>query len=115
MIVIEADINGLPLRPKKLGELPEFTNLKSKECVWCEEEVKPDENAITLPHIEQGNGISFEVLHFNCFMRTIVGSVGHQMHLCGCYGGHQDDPIGVSRREAANQAVNLWNQRPGRN
>jgi len=49
-------------------------------------------------------------LHYECQLRGIVGSVGHQRGLCSCRGGPgtMDDPPGVSKREAARAAVAEW-------
>jgi hypothetical protein len=43
--------------------------------------------------------------HKNCFIRTIVGSLGHLRKQCNCYGGTLEDPQELSLREAANAAV----------
>lgn len=51
---------------------------------------------------------SGRVIHYECGMRGIVGSVGHQLKRCHCFGGTYDDPPGMSRREAAKAAVALW-------
>lgn len=48
------------------------------------------------------------VFHVECGLRMIFGSVGHQLHKCGCYGGDEDDPEGMTRREAAAAAVRLY-------
>jgi hypothetical protein len=47
-------------------------------------------------------------VHEECFMRQIVGSVGHQTRRCSCYGGDYDDPPGMSKREAAKVAYTIF-------
>ena len=42
----------------------------------------------------------------------VAGSVGHQMHLCGCYGGDKDDPPGLGRRDAARAALAYFTNGP---
>lgn len=49
-----------------------------------------------------------QVAHYECSMRGVVGSVGHQLKRCGCYGGTEEDPPGMTRRQAAKAAVKLW-------
>jgi hypothetical protein len=46
-------------------------------------------------------------VHMECFIRSVVGSVGHQMQQCHCYGGTVDDPPNMSKREAARAAYRL--------
>ena len=47
--------------------------------------------------------------HSDCMIRQVVGSVGHQKHLCACYGGTgPGDPEGMSVREAARAAAEYF-------
>lgn len=46
--------------------------------------------------------------HYECAMRGVVGSVGHQLKKCSCYGGTEEDPPGMTYREAARAAVALY-------
>jgi hypothetical protein len=64
------------------------------ECQYCLEDI--------------GEGQPFEMvnggaaaLHRECMIRMVVGSVGHQRRTCSCFGGDQEDPEGLTRREAA--------------
>jgi hypothetical protein len=45
-------------------------------------------------------------------MRAIIGSVAHVEHRCSCFvpGSTESDPPGMTRREAANAAVKLWQE-----
>lgn len=45
--------------------------------------------------------------HYECSVRQTVGSVAHQLGKCSCYGGTEDDPEGMTKREAAKAALNL--------
>jgi hypothetical protein len=53
---------------------------------------------------------SDQVEHYECLMRAIVGSVGHQNGLCSCFGGTEEDPPGLTRRQAAIAAARLWDE-----
>jgi hypothetical protein len=73
-------------------------------CIHCGEAVGFDED---FEHYV--NGIS----HRECAMRAILGSVAHIEKRCSCYvpGSQENDPPGLSRREAAKAAVKAWNQK----
>lgn len=47
-------------------------------------------------------------LHYECGMRLVVGSVGHQNKTCFCFGGQDEDPPGMTKREAAREATRLF-------
>lgn len=74
-------------------------------CSYCEEEI------ITGDAVEYLNGGQV-ALHKNCEMRAIIGSVAHVEHRCSCFvpGSTESDPPGMTRREAANAAVKLWQE-----
>lgn len=42
-----------------------------------------------------------EPLHNVCFTRMLVGSVGHQRKRCSCFGGTEEDPPNLTKRQAA--------------
>ena len=65
-------------------------------CLWCEEPLDPkDECRCLAGH------------HHECATRTIRGSVGHQLCMCSCFGGKMEDRSGLSRREAAREAMHV--------
>jgi hypothetical protein len=68
------------------------------ECQYCGEEIA----AAGEPFAAVNDGA--DLLHRECMVRMIVGSVGHLRRTCSCYGGDQEDPEGVTRREAARAA-----------
>jgi len=49
-------------------------------------------------------------LHWECGLRIVVGSVGHLQRRCSCYGGSDEDPEGMTKRQAAQAAAALWLQ-----
>lgn len=61
-------------------------------CLHCDEEILPHE---MIPDAEGK-------VHRECLLRSIVGSVGHQMGRCSCFGyrGNGDDES-LTRRENA--------------
>lgn len=67
-------------------------------CMYCREEVGEDGEVIN-----DGK----DRLHLDCMTRMLVGSVGHQNKTCSCYGGHDEDPPGLTAREAATAAAKL--------
>lgn len=76
-------------------------------CVWCDELIKEEENGLIIPHIDEVT--TDRPYHPECFLRTIVGSLSHQQQLCSCFGGiDEEDPPSVSKRVAAQQAVEFF-------
>lgn len=49
-----------------------------------------------------------QVWHYECSLRALVGSVGHQSGRCSCFGGNEEDPEGMTYRQAAIAAARLW-------
>lgn len=43
--------------------------------------------------------------HYECGLRAVIGSVGHQRGRCSCFGGSEEDPPGMTRRQAATAAA----------
>lgn len=72
-------------------------------CVLCREPVADGD-------IGTINGVD-QVAHYECSMRSVIGSVGHQMGRCSCFGGTEEDPEGLTRRQAAIAAARLWDER----
>lgn len=69
-------------------------------CLWCEEHIEETDTG-------WGQSTDGPWAHLECFMRQMLGSVGHQLHVCRCYGGPYEDPPGLSTRDAARAA---WEQ-----
>jgi hypothetical protein len=72
-------------------------------CTHCGEDVNPETDEIFV----YANG---PVAHRECEMRAVLGSVAHLERRCGCFvpGSTENDPPGMTRREAARAAVALW-------
>lgn len=74
-------------------------------CGWCNEIIMPDDG-IFIPSTSGPR-----LFHRVCFLRQVVGSVGHQQKKCTCYGGIEGDPPGLTRLEAAQAAVDFFEQK----
>jgi hypothetical protein len=75
-----------------------------QKCLWCKEEITKGDRGFVIRGSDKPQ-------HYACFMRSVVGSVGHQNEKCTCHGGDEDDPPGMSTRQAAEAAVKLYEQR----
>jgi len=71
-------------------------------CEYCGERVQFGEAGFLVPDAGAGRALPW---HRECFLRTVVGSLGHQLCRCSCYGGTEEDPPHLTRREAAIAAV----------
>lgn len=71
------------------------------DCLWCNEPILDHEARVPL-----NNDTAWE--HMECFIRSVMGSLGHQMHQCPCYGQFDKSEIRMSRRECARQAFVYW-------
>lgn len=86
-------------------------------CVHCQEPITRDDSGIGTPLMETaGPGIiavSQAWYHVECWVRQIVGSTGHQLKLCPCFGGtYEGEPERMSKRDAARAAWDLARQPP---
>lgn len=72
-------------------------------CVHCREPILEGE-----PRMPFNNGAV--LMHRNCGLRGIVGSVSHLQGRCSCYvpGSSESDPAGLTLRQAADAAVAEW-------
>ena len=48
-------------------------------------------------------------LHPECLVRVMIGSAAHQLRECTCFGGVREDPPGLTKREAARLALEVFN------
>jgi len=70
-------------------------------CGWCNEKIEPREN---------GERTDIGTHHPDCALRAVIGSVAHLQRRCACYvrGSSDNDPDGMTKREAATAAANLF-------
>lgn len=69
------------------------------QCFHCSEPIDLDDNPPP-----QLNNRGSEAMHGECLLYTLVGSVGHQKGTCPCRGGTEEDPPGLTLRQAARAA-----------
>lgn len=67
-------------------------------CLLCGEAIAPGDT---------GTMRAGEATHHECALRLVIGSVGHLRGRCSCYGGNEEDPPGMTFRQAALAAANL--------
>ena len=77
----------------------------AEPCHWCEEPIREGERVAILPCIGRGP----VVYHAECLGRVVLGPAAHQLRKCPCFGGTEteDPPPGMSKREAAREAVQV--------
>lgn len=84
------------------------------KCQWCKEEILPDEESLIDEVLPSGEVVKKPLpFHRECQFRVCCGSAGHIKKACSCYGGNEEDPPGVSKREAARAAVRAWDDSQG--
>jgi hypothetical protein len=69
-------------------------------CLYCHETIEDGDQGVWV-----NDGA--DALHRECLVRMIAGSVGHQKGRCFCFGGEEEDPPGLTKREAAIEAARL--------
>lgn len=85
----------------KVAELDVFIPTPSSCCLFCDEPHMPCEDAVPI-----NAGANF--MHRECFFRSMIGSLGHQLGFCGCTGEEDTSEIGISKREAAILAFDFF-------
>lgn len=72
-------------------------------CDHCGEPILPGEK---LGPVQNGT------IHFECFFRSVAGSVGHQKHECSCYHRVDTSEGGLTKRQAAKAALEYHRSHP---
>jgi hypothetical protein len=72
----------------------------NKLCIWCDEPISVGDRGFV--------DIGGYAVHLECRIRMVVGSTGHQLRKCSCYGGTEEDQPGLTRRESALKAMELF-------
>lgn len=79
-----------------------------KACLWCEETLIEGDKGFLVgcsQDIDESGEVPY---HRECMLRSLFGSVGHQNKKCSCLGSTEEDPSGMTRREAASAATELY-------
>jgi hypothetical protein len=66
-------------------------------CRWCGELIRATDHP---------SDVAF--MHYECGARAVIGSVGHIEGKCSCYGGTEEDPPELTRRQAAQAALDAY-------
>lgn len=83
-----------------------------ERCLHCGEPIAAADTGFITPYIDRSGGCAARAFHRECMLRNVLGSVGHQRKKCSCYGGTEEDPPGMTKREAARAAVRLFMGNP---
>jgi hypothetical protein len=79
-------------------------------CQRCEEPIEVGDFGLVMPHVEAAGTARMAPHHRECFLRSVFGSVGHQRKKCSCFGGTEEDPPEMTKREAAIAAVSEFSK-----
>jgi hypothetical protein len=79
-------------------------------CQRCHEAIAAGDAGVIMPYYN-GQAWYSDAWHRECYLRMVVGSVGHQLGRCSCHGGTEEDPAGMTTREAARAALLLFEER----
>lgn len=99
---------------------PQVSVPVGEPCLHCAERIEHGDSGVLTPYLDSlspGGGVitvGTAVYHVECWVRSVLGSVGHQLGVCSCFTTGVDayeDPPGMSLREAAKAACELANQR----
>lgn len=85
-------------------------------CLWCEEAVAEGDVGTVTSYVDIVDGqeaVSRRVIHHECSLRQVIGSLAHVEGRCSCVdpGADETDPPTMSRRQAAQAAVAAWQAR----
>lgn len=83
--------------------------MSCETCIHCGEAFAPGDRRFPIMSLGQ-DGARRRYAHRECSLRQVVGSVGHQFGRCSCHGGKEEDPEGLTKRDAARAAVRLYEQ-----
>lgn len=77
-------------------------------CGWCGETFGPEDSGLLLDADE-----TTMPYHVECQLRSVLGSVAHVEHRCGCFvmGSDDNDDPRLTKREAAIAAVKAYRGR----
>lgn len=78
------------------------------KCLHCGEVVADGEPREAIWSSPAEGRPSEAIRHYECAARAAIGSVGHVLGLCRCYGGSVDDVPSLTRRQNAKAALALW-------
>jgi len=74
-------------------------------CEHCDEAFIAGDRGFAIATLVVSGSMRKSYFHHACWLRKILGSVGHQMRQCSCQGGAEEDPPGLTLRQAAVAAL----------
>lgn len=80
---------------------------KHANCNYCSEPITLHEvnaRSVPMPLIKN----SLRDYHSECIIRAVLGSAAHMLSECSCFGGTREDPPGMSLRDAARLAADVF-------
>lgn len=81
-------------------------------CAWCEEQFEATADGVVLPELGLKGRLE-RPYHYECHLRQVIGGLNHLRGRCECCGGSEPpDPPWLTRRQAAIQAVAVWQSTP---
>lgn len=90
---------------------PHITPPVGKDCDWCGEHFQPEDDGVIVPLVS-GTKSRDLAYHYACHLRQIIGGANHLRGRCTCCGGAESpDPRGYSLRQAAEEAVDVWEEK----
>ena len=99
---------GPPAGAPYEADCPKTDTPVGQSCGWCDERFTENDDGVVLPVV--GDAQRREVAyHYECHLRQVVGGLNHLRGNCNCCGGTEPpDPPWLTRRQAAIQAVHVW-------
>lgn len=79
-----------------------------ESCVHCAEPIGADDAGVTTAALIAVNRVDAVHYHKNCWLSEVVGSLAHQLRTCKCHGGDGHVPAGLTVREQADMAVDIF-------
>jgi hypothetical protein len=109
-------IFGRPWGAPVCEDAPRVEVPVGQKCLWCQDPIEEGDSGVVTFCIHADGTGTHEPSHRDCHIRQAVGSVGHQLGKCICFGGpgSYDDPPGLTYRQAAELAVALFYYRHDR-
>ena len=92
-------------------DCPHVATPQGQPCDWCGECFGPNDDGVLLPLLGDKERIRV-AYHYECHLRQVIGGLNHLRGNCTCCGGSEPpDPPWLTKRQAAHEAVRVWEQR----
>lgn len=99
---------GRPAGAPYEAECPHVAVPVGEACAWCDEAFTKEDDGVVLPGMD-AIGPCEASYHYECHLRQVIGGLNHLRGNCSCCGGSEPpDPVWLTPRQAAQQAVAVW-------